>query len=97
MKGGNPSSRLDRALQEPGGLAAFVQKGQTVVIKPNIGRAQEPRIAATTNPELVKRLVEQCLQASMVVVSGDKSSSYKSVIIPGAVKLKKTMVHELIL
>ncbi|HOV65033.1 MAG TPA: DUF362 domain-containing protein, partial [Spirochaetia bacterium] len=43
--------------------AAFVQKGQTVVIKPNIGRAQEPRIAATTNPELVKRLVEQCLQA----------------------------------
>jgi uncharacterized protein (DUF362 family) len=128
VQGGSLSARLDRAVLELGGVEAFVQKGQTVVIKPNIGWAQEPRIAATTNPELVKRLVEQCLQAGAkrvwvfdhscdngpasykasrieayakeagaVVVSGDKSSIYKSVIIPGAVKLKKTMVHELIL
>jgi uncharacterized protein (DUF362 family) len=63
VKGGSQSARLDRALQEVGGIGAFVRKGQTVVIKPNIGWSQEPRIGATTNPELVKRLVEQCVQA----------------------------------
>jgi Uncharacterized conserved protein len=128
VKGGSQSSRLDRALQELGGIGAFVQKGQSVVIKPNIGWAQEPRVAANTNPELVRRLVEQCLQAGArrvyvfdhscdsgpacykasliesyakeagaMVVSGQNSSSYQSVAIPGAMALKRTMVHELIL
>lgn len=128
VKGGSQISRLDRALQELGGIGAFVQKGQTVVIKPNIGWAQEPRIAANTNPELVKRLVEQCLQAGArkvwvfdhscdngeasykasqieryardagaVVASGESSSSYQRVSIPGAARLRKTLVHELIL
>jgi len=128
VKGGGQASRLDRALQEIGGIGAFVRKGQTVVIKPNIGWSQEPDIAANTNPELVKRLVEQCIQAGAkkvwvfdhscdngpasyktsliesyakdggaTVVPGDSSSSYQEVAIPGAVTLKKTKVHELIL
>ena len=63
VKGGGQAARLDRALREYGGMGAFVRRGQTVVIKPNIGWSQEPRVAATTNPELVKRLVEQCLEA----------------------------------
>jgi uncharacterized protein (DUF362 family) len=128
VKGGGQASRLDRALQEVGGISAFVRKGQTVVIKPNIGWSQEPDIAANTNPDLVKRLVEQCIQAGAkkvwvfdhscdngpasyktsliesyakdagaTVVPGDNSSSYQEVAIPGAVTLKKTKVHELIL
>lgn len=128
VKGSTQAARLDRALKELGGIGAFVRKGQTVVIKPNIGWSQEPRVAANTNPELVKRLVEQCLdagakkvwvfdhscdngaasyKASLIesyakdggatVVSGDNSSSYQEVSIPGAVALKKTKVHELIL
>jgi uncharacterized protein (DUF362 family) len=63
VKGGDEVSRLDRALQEYGGMGAFVRNGQTVAIKPNIGWAQDPRVGATTNPELVKRLVEHCLEA----------------------------------
>jgi uncharacterized protein (DUF362 family) len=63
VKGGVQASRLDRALKELGGIGAFVRKGQTVVIKPNIGWSQTPEIAANTNPELVGRLVEHCLQA----------------------------------
>jgi uncharacterized protein (DUF362 family) len=128
VKGGSQAARLDRALQEVGGIGAFVRKGQTVVIKPNIGWSQEPRVAATTNPELVRRLIEQCVdagakkvwvfdhscdngpasyKASLIesyakdagatVVSGDSSSSYREVAIPGAVTLKKMYVHELIL
>jgi uncharacterized protein (DUF362 family) len=128
VKGGGQAARLDRALKEYGGIGSFVRKGQTVVIKPNIGWSQEPRVAANTNPELVKRLVEQCLDAGAkkvwvfdhscdngpasyktsliesyakeggaTVVPGDSSSSYQEVSIPGAVALKKTKVHELIL
>jgi uncharacterized protein (DUF362 family) len=128
VKGGGQAARLDRALREYGGMGAFVRKGQTVVIKPNIGWSQEPRMAANTNPELVKRLVEQCLEAGAkkvwvfdhscdngpasyrasliesyarqggaTVVPADSSSSYQEVAIPGAISLKKTRVHELIL
>jgi len=128
VKGGSQASRLDRGLQDIGGIGAFVRKGQTVVIKPNIGWSREPRVAATTNPELVKRLIEQCMQAGAkkvwvfdhgcdngpasykasliegyareggaAVVSGDSSSSYHEVVVPGAVTMKKMQVHELIL
>jgi len=128
VKGGSQAARLDRALQEIGGIGAFVRKGQTVVIKPNIGWSQEPRVAATTNPELVKRLIEQCVQAGAkkvwvfdhscdngpasykaslienyakdggaTVVSGDGSSRYQEVVVPGAVIIKKMQVHELVL
>ncbi|MCX7656106.1 MAG: DUF362 domain-containing protein [Treponemataceae bacterium] len=98
------------------------------MIKPNIGWSQEPRIAANTNPELVRRLVEQCFaagaskvwvfdhscdhgptsyrvsqiekyarEAGATVVPGDSPSYYQDVPIPGAVRLKRTKVHELIL
>ncbi|TXT49276.1 MAG: hypothetical protein FD137_739 [Spirochaetes bacterium] len=68
VRGGSQSSRLDRAMQEFGGIGTFVRKGQTVVIKPNIGWSQEPQVAANTNPELVKRLVEHCLEAGAAKV-----------------------------
>ena len=53
-----------------GGMKAFVQKGQRVVVKPNIAWDQPPEIPANTNPELVGAIVKHCLQAgaSKVVV-----------------------------
>jgi uncharacterized protein (DUF362 family) len=63
VMGGEPSVMLDRALAKFGGIHAFVKKGQTVVIKPNIGWDKTPELAANTNPELVKALVKKCIQA----------------------------------
>jgi len=63
VRGGGQAARLDRALREFGGIGAYVRRGQTVVIKPNIGWTQGPETAANTNPELVGRLVEHCLDA----------------------------------
>lgn len=128
VKGGDPASMLDLALKQVGGIGAFVRKGQTVVVKPNIGWDRPPEAAANTNPQLVKRLIEQCLaagakkvwvfdnscdsgprcyassqieryarEAGAEVVSGASSSYYHEVPIPGAVRLKKMRVHELIL
>ena len=63
VMGGEPEQLLNRALKEMGGIGKYVKKGQSVVIKPNIGWDKKPEFAANTNPELIKALVEQCLKA----------------------------------
>jgi uncharacterized protein (DUF362 family) len=63
VMGGNPDAMFDLGIQELGGMSAFVQKGQKVLIKPNIGWDAIPERAATTNPLLVKRIIEHCLKA----------------------------------
>ncbi|GFO66185.1 DUF362 domain-containing protein [Geomonas paludis] len=52
-----------KALSALGGMQRFVKPGQTVVVKPNIGWDRTPEYAATTNPLVVKAVVEECLKA----------------------------------
>lgn len=63
VKGGEPAAMFDRAIESLGGMKAFVKKGQTVVVKPNIGWDKTPEFAANTNPQLIRRIVEQCFSA----------------------------------
>jgi uncharacterized protein (DUF362 family) len=63
VMGGKPEAMFDLGIQELGGMAAFVKKGQKVLIKPNIGWDVIPELAANTNPALIKRIVEQCFSA----------------------------------
>jgi uncharacterized protein (DUF362 family) len=63
VKGGEPEVMFDKAIEALGGMQAFVKKGQKVVIKPNIGWDVSPERAGNTNPKLVRRVVEHCLQA----------------------------------
>ena len=63
VKGGNPGQMFDRAIQSMGGMESYVKRGQTVVIKPNIGWDSTPERAANTNPQLVGRIIEHCLTA----------------------------------
>jgi uncharacterized protein (DUF362 family) len=63
VMGGNPDAMFDLGIQEFGGMGAFVQKGQKVLIKPNMGWDVIPELAANTNPLLIKRIVEHCLKA----------------------------------
>jgi uncharacterized protein (DUF362 family) len=63
VKGGEPAALFDRAIEELGGMQAFVKKGQKVLVKPNIGWDVPPERAANTNPALVARIVEQCRAA----------------------------------
>jgi uncharacterized protein (DUF362 family) len=51
-----------------GGMARFVPKGGTVVIKPNIGWDVTPDRGANTNPLLVKAIVEASLAAGAAKV-----------------------------
>jgi len=63
VRGGEPDVMFDRAMAAMGGMGRFVKKGQKVVIKPNIGWDVPPDRAANTNPLLVKRIVEHCINA----------------------------------
>jgi len=61
--GDSPAKITKEALNVLGGMNKFVAKGDMVMIKPNIGWDRTPEMAACTNPEVVKALVEMCLGA----------------------------------
>jgi len=63
VKNNEPDIMFTKAIEMMGGMHRFVKKGQTVVVKPNIGFPQTPEMGTTTNPLLVKSVVEHCLGA----------------------------------
>ncbi|MEN8686379.1 MAG: DUF362 domain-containing protein [Desulfuromonadales bacterium] len=46
-----------------GGVENFVKQGDVIVVKPNIGWDRTVELAANTHPEVVKTLVQLCLEA----------------------------------
>jgi len=63
IKGGEPDIMFDKGIASLGGMKNFVKKGQKVVIKPNIGWDVIPEKGANTNPKLVGRIIQHCLNA----------------------------------
>ena len=63
VRNGEPDAMFDKAIESLGGMKSFVKQGQTVVVKPNIGWDVSPERAGNTNPQLIKRIVEQCFNA----------------------------------
>jgi len=68
VKGGEPAQMFDRAIESLGGMKNFVKPEQTVIVKPNIGWDVPPERAGNTNPDLVKRIIEQCYSAGAKTV-----------------------------
>ena len=70
VRGKTPGTMFDLAIAEMGGMGAFVRKGQSVLVKPNIGWKTTPQDGADTNPELVGCIVKRALEAgaSKVIV-----------------------------
>ena len=68
VKDGEPDVMFRKGIAAIGGMERFVKKGQTVLVKPNIGWAQPPEMAANTNPALVKAVVEDCYKAGAAKV-----------------------------
>ena len=66
----NLAGALKKLLAPLGGMAAFVKKGNTVLLKPNIGFPNPPAQRATTSPELVATVAREVLAcgASKVLV-----------------------------
>ncbi len=62
-KGSDPYLSTIKAVAAIGGMSRFVKKGDTVVVKPNIGWDRTPEQAGNTNPMVVAALVELCYKA----------------------------------
>lgn len=84
VKGKSVTAMFDKAIAALGGMEAFVKKGQSVLVKPNIGWNTPPEKAADTNPELVGHIVRRAMEcgASKVIVfdhtcDRDWNSCYK--------------------
>ncbi|MBD3287437.1 DUF362 domain-containing protein [candidate division KSB1 bacterium] len=60
VKNGDPTEMVAKAFDMFGGVSKFVKKGDTVVVKPNIGWARRPEQAANTNPEIVAAIIKLC-------------------------------------
>ena len=58
----------EAAVASLGGMERFVNKGDTVWVKPNIGWNRRPELAANTNPEVVGTIVRLCLAAGAKTV-----------------------------
>lgn len=59
----DPRKALRKVLEPLGGMKAFVKKGQTVMLKPNMGFATPPERRATTDPRLVAATAAEALAA----------------------------------
>ena len=51
------------AIQKLGGMKKFVQPGETVVVKPNMAWTRTPELAANAHPDVVRQVVELCLES----------------------------------
>ncbi|NOZ60592.1 MAG: DUF362 domain-containing protein [Calditrichaeota bacterium] len=68
VQNGDPAAMVRKAVEMLGGMSKFVKKGQTVVVKPNIGWDRVPEQAATTNPDVVAEIVRMCKEAGALKV-----------------------------
>jgi len=62
-RGKDPRALVRAAVKKMGGLGLLVKKGDTVLVKPNIGWNRTPEQAADTNPDVVAAVVELVRQA----------------------------------
>ncbi|MFO7570872.1 MAG: DUF362 domain-containing protein [Smithellaceae bacterium] len=102
VKNGEPDAMFQKAIDLMGGMHQFVKKGQTVVVKPNIGFPRVPEVGATTNPALVRAIIESCYQAGagkvyifdnvVTPTSGNARNCYKLSGIEEAAKAARGIV-----
>jgi len=63
IQGATAAEMFEKGIAEMGGMGRFVKKGQTVVIKPNIGWDRAPEFGANTDPDLIAKIVKHCFDA----------------------------------
>lgn len=60
---GEPGAAARKAVEALGGMSRFVQKGNRVVLKPNMSFASGPDRASNTHPAVVFTIAQMCLEA----------------------------------
>lgn len=68
-KGQNKRNITIDAVEAIGGMGRFITGGERVVVKPNIAWDGTPELGANTHPDVVKTIVEMCIDAGAEVVN----------------------------
>jgi uncharacterized protein (DUF362 family) len=63
VQGSNYAQLAGDAIQALGGIKKFVNPGEVVVVKPNMAWDRPPEMATNANPQVVRQVVELCLDA----------------------------------
>ncbi len=63
VHGKDVSKMIYAAIEKLGGISRFINPGEKVLIKPNVGWDRQPEQAANTNPKLVQAVVQLCIEA----------------------------------
>lgn len=99
-RNGDPETLTFQAIAALGGMARFVKKGHTVMIKPNIGWDRRPEQGANTHPDVVAALVKLAIAAGAAeVLVGDNTCNdprrcyQRSGIAAAAEKAGARMIH----
>jgi uncharacterized protein (DUF362 family) len=67
-EGGDPFATTVLSIEGLGGMSNFVNRGDTVLVKPNIGWDRRVEQGATTHPEVVRAVGEMCLESGAAKV-----------------------------
>lgn len=70
-RGADPAANVRRAVAALGGIERFVKKGESVLVKPNVGWDRLAEQGANTDPAVVAEVVRMCMAAgaSKVIVA----------------------------
>ena len=68
VRGSSRSETLELALKSVGGMQAFIQKGDRVLLKVNAAFASPPILSATTHPDTIATLTRLCFNAGAAAV-----------------------------
>ncbi len=68
VRGTDVDAMAREALAQLGGMERFIQKGDRVLLKPNVGWDRQPEQAANTNPEVVGAVARLCREAGAAEV-----------------------------
>jgi uncharacterized protein (DUF362 family) len=63
VRGEDPGKMVETALEALGGIDKLVKANDVVVVKPNMAWDRLPERAATTNPQVIAKVVELCKKA----------------------------------
>ncbi len=63
VRGTSVEAMVRESVAALGGMQRFVQRGDTVLLKPNVGWDRQPEQAANTNPEVVAAVAGLCREA----------------------------------
>jgi hypothetical protein len=78
VRGADRGAMIEQGLKALGGMEAFIQKGDRVLVKVNAAFATPASLGATTHPETLAAVAKMCFQVGRGPGGGDRQPHQQS-------------------